>query len=258
MLLGCLPASSFGRTVALPPWLAKGGALFCALLSVASASLLGGAFAFERGSTAIRGGDLASAERYYRAASVLDPFRSTVPDALSGLSYRRYRIALRPDGGGGDSVRHLGDSIRWQEKAWELCPLEQGHPYRLAQLFRERYRLTNDPGDAAASLRQWDETLRINPYRVEALWEKAMTLQGIGRTFEATEALLRAVSVEPNFCRGYAKLAELTEGADEPGSVAWEARAAECRTAARGRTLEENERWLVEEPRSTHGTQNFR
>ena len=256
-LLGCLPARSLGRAVALPPWLAKGGALLCALLSVASASLLGGTFAFERGASAIREGDLASAERSYRAASVLDPFRSTVPDALSGLSYRRYRIALRPDGGG-DTLRHLDDSIRWQEKARDLCPLEQGHPYRLAQLFRERHRWTNDPADAAASLRLWDETLRINPYRVEALWEKAMTLQEIGRTCEATEALLRAVSVEPNFCRGYAKLAELTEGVDDPRSVAWEARAAECREAARGRTLEENERWLVEEPRSAHGTQNSR
>jgi hypothetical protein len=54
--------------------------------------------------------------------------------------------------------------------------------------------------------------------------------------------------VEPNFCRGYAKLAELTKGMDEAQSRAWKARADKCREAARGRTLEETDRWLVEEP----------
>jgi tetratricopeptide (TPR) repeat protein len=246
-LLGCLPARTLGRSVGLPPWFVKGGSLFCALLSVASVSLLAGTLAFERGAAAIRGGDIDSAEGYFKAASMLDPFRAPIPDALSGLSYRRYLKTVRPDGGG-DALEHLEESIRRQEKARELCPMEQGHSYRLAQLFRERYRWTNNTGDLEASLRHWDDLLRVNPYRVEALWEKASTFQGIGRTVEAAEALLRAVSVEPNFCRGYAKLAELTRGTDEPQSLVWEARAAKCREAARGRTLEENERWLVEEP----------
>ncbi|MBE0607234.1 MAG: O-antigen ligase family protein [Deltaproteobacteria bacterium] len=257
VLLGCLPARSLVRAVELSPWLAKGGSLICLLLSVASASLLAGTVAFERGASAIRRGDLDSAERNFKIASVLDPFRAPIPDALSGLSYRRYLKAVRPDRGS-DASRHLEDSIRWQEKARELCPLEHGYSDRLAHLFRERYRWTNRPGDLEASLRHWDETLRINPYLVEALWEKASTLQGFGRTVESTEVLLRAVTVEPNFCRGYARLAELTKGADEPRSVAWEARAAECRESARGRSLEGNERWLLEEPRSMHGTQNSR
>jgi tetratricopeptide (TPR) repeat protein len=256
-LLGCLPAGSLGRSVALPPWFVMGGSLFCALLSIASVSLLAGTLAVERGASAIRGGDLDTAGRYFKIASVLDPFRSPIPDALSGLSYRRYLIAVRPDAGG-DALEHLEESIRWQEKARELCPMEQGYSYRLAQLYRERYRSTKDPRDVMVSLRQWDDLLRVNPYRVEALWEKAMTLQGIGRTGAAAEALLRAVSVEPNFCRGYAKLAELTKGTDERRSRAWEARAAQCRESARGRTLEENERWLLEEPRSMPGTEESR
>jgi hypothetical protein len=65
--------------------------------------------------------------------------------------------------------------------------------------------------------------------------------------------LLRAVDVEPNFCRGYAKLAELTKGADESQSRVWKERAERCRESARGRTLEGNERWLVEEPGSPPG-----
>jgi O-antigen ligase len=256
-LLGCLPARSLGRGVALPPWLVKGGALFCALLSVTSVSLLAGTVAFERGASAIRGGDLDSAERDFKIASVLDPFRSPIPDALSGLSYRRYLKTVRPDGGG-DALEHLEESIRRQEKARERCPMEQGYSYRLAQLYQERYRSTKDPRDVIVSLRHWDEVLRINPYRVEALWEKAMALEGIGRTGEAAESLFRAVSVEPNFCRGYAKLAELTKGTDERRFRAWEARAAQCRGSARGRTLEENERWLLEEPRSMPGTEKSR
>jgi tetratricopeptide (TPR) repeat protein len=257
VLLGCLPARSLGRGVALPPWFVKGGSLFCALLSVASASLLAGTLAFERGASAIRGGDLDSAERNFKIASVLDPFRAPIPDALSGLSYRRYLKTVHPDGGG-DALEHLEESIHRQEKASELCPMEQGHSYRLAQLFRERYRWTNNSGDLEVSLRHWDDLLQVNPYRVEAFWEKASTLQGIGRTVEAAEVLLRAVSVEPNFCRGYAKLAELTKGTDEQRSRAWEARAAQCRESARGRTLEENERWLLEEPRSMPGTEKSR
>jgi tetratricopeptide (TPR) repeat protein len=256
-LLGCLPAGFLGCSVVLPPWFVKGGSLICALLSVASASLLAGTIAFERGTSAIHGGDLDSAERYFKIASVLDPFRSTIPDSLSGLSYRRYLNALRPDGGR-DALMHLEESIRRQEIARELCPMEQGHSYRLAQLFRERYRWTNNPGDLEVSLRYWDDVLWVNPYRAEALWEKMMTLQGIGRTVEAAEVLLRGVSLEPNFCRGYAKLAELTKGTDERRSRAWEARAAQCRDSARERTLEANERWLLEEPRSIPGTEKSR
>jgi len=256
-LLGCLPARFLGRGVALPPWLMKGGAIFCALLSVASAFLLGGAFAYERGTAAIRWGDIDSAERYFNAASKLDPFRAPIPDALSGLSYRRYLNSVPPEGGG-DALKHLEESIRHQEKARELSPMEQGYSYRLAQLYGERYRWTIDSGDLEVSLQQWDAVLQINPYRVEALWEKGMTLQGIGRTREAAEVLLRAVSVEPNFCRGYAKLAELTQGTDERRSRTWEARAAQCRESALGRTLEENERWLLEEPRSIPGTEKSR
>lgn len=256
-LVGCLPARSLGRGLALPPWFVKGGSIFLAVLSIASASLLAGTIAVERGASAIRGGDLDAAGRNFRIASVLDPFRSSIPDALSGISYRRYSTAARQDAGG-DALAHLEESIRWQEKARELCPMEQGYSYRLAQLYRERYLSTKDPGDVMVSLRHWDDLLRVNPYRVEALWEKAMTLRGIGRTGAAAEALHRAVSVEPNFCRGYARLAELTKGTDEGRSRAWEARAAQCRESARGRTLEENERWLLEEPRSMPGTEESR
>lgn len=245
-LLGCLPERSLGRPVPLPAWLPRAGALACLLLSAASLSLLAGTAAFERGMSAVRGGDLRSAERTLLAASALDPYRSAIPDALSAISFRRYRIAAQKKEA--DAPKHLRESIRRLVRARELSPMEPSYPQRLAMLHWEVYRTTGSPAALEASLSCFDDTLRNNPYRVEALWEKAWVLREVGRDGEADAALLRAVSIEPNFCRAYAKLAESSKGKDEERSLAWETRAARCRETARGRALEDNERWLVAEP----------
>lgn len=252
-LLGCMPEGSLGRPVPLPAWLPRAGSLACLLLSAASLSLLAGTAAFERGMSAVRGGDLRSAERNLLAASTLDPYRSAVPDALSAISFRRYRIAAQKKEAG--APKHLEESIRRLVRARELCPMEPSYPQRLAMLHWEGYRTTGSPAALEASLSGFDETLRNNPYRVEALWEKAWVLREVGRDGEADAALLRAVSIEPNFCRAYAKLAESSRGKDGTQSLAWEARAARCRKAARGRALEDNERWLVVEKGTAPGTE---
>ena len=126
--------------------------------------------------------------------------------------------------------------------------MEQGFHYRLANLFFEKYLLGGERRDLETTLRITEELLKVNPYLVEALWNRAQALLYLGRAEDSVGTLERAVYVEPNFCRGYAKLAQLTRGKDESQSRAWEAQAEKCREAARGRTLEENERWLVEEP----------
>ncbi|MBE0604594.1 MAG: O-antigen ligase family protein, partial [Deltaproteobacteria bacterium] len=252
-LLACLPEGSLGRPLPLPAWLAKTGALACLLLAASSLSLLAGTAAFERGMSSVRGGETASAERYLKAASMFDPLRSAIPDALSGISFRRYRLAARE--GDAEAPRHLEESIRLLRRARDLCPMEPAYPQRMAMLYWEGYRRTGSPAALGASLSSFDETLRVNPYRVEALWEKAFVLREVGRRDEADAALLRAVSIEPNFCRAYAKLAESSKGKGEPESLAWEARAAQCRQAAEGRALEENERWLVEETGTATGAE---
>jgi tetratricopeptide (TPR) repeat protein/O-antigen ligase len=256
LLLGilwtCLPESAMGKRLAIPPILSKAGAAFMVLLGLASITLLAGAVAMGRGESLVREKDYASAEKTFRVASVLDPWRATIPDALSALYHRRFVAAyLEKDPGAGGLLLL---SIRWQEKARELCPMEQGFLYRLADLFLEKYRVGGERRDLETALALTGEILRINPYGVEALWNRTYIFLNLGRPQDAGDTLQRAVIVEPNFCRGYAKLAELTKGKDESQLLAWETRAVSCRETARGRTLEENERWLVEEPESRSKT----
>jgi tetratricopeptide (TPR) repeat protein len=126
--------------------------------------------------------------------------------------------------------------------------MEQGFHYRLANLFLEKYLLAGDRRDLETTLGMTGEILRINPYLVEALWNRAQALLYLGRAEDAVGTLQRSVSVEPNFCRGYAKLAELARGKDEPQALEWEDRAAKCRESAKQRVLEEGDRWMVMEP----------
>jgi tetratricopeptide (TPR) repeat protein len=227
------------------------GAVLAVAVGTVSASLLAGAVALNRGEALFRANDLASAEKAFRLAASLDPFRATIPDALSALHSRRYLDSRGADRAG--AMSRLQSSIEWQEKASALDPMEQQYLYRLSGLYLERYRQGGDPRDFRTSLEITARIIGIHPYGVEGFWNRSQLLWESGRREESLQMLLRAVDVEPNFCRGYAKLAELTKGADESQSRVWKERAERCRESARGRTLEENERWLVEEPGSPPG-----
>jgi tetratricopeptide (TPR) repeat protein len=246
ILASCLPGSAFGKPWALPPSLRKAGAVLAIAVGAVSASLLAGAVALNRGEALFRANDLASAEKAFRLAASLDPFRATIPDALSALYSRKYPDPPRT--GRPAAVSRLQSSIEWQERASALAPMEQQYLYRLSSLYMERYRQSGERRDLETALGITGKIIEINPYGVEGYWNRAQLLWESGRMEESVQMLRRAVDVEPNFCRGYAKLAELTKGADESQSLGWIARAERCREAARGRTLEENERWLVEEP----------
>jgi tetratricopeptide (TPR) repeat protein len=250
LLLGILwtslPESVSGKRVEVSPFFSRAIAFLALLLGVVSASLLGGAAALGRGEALVLAGEFRPAEKSFRLASFLDPARATIPEALAALDHRRFVLAVGKKDPA--AVDLLNSSILWLERARDLCPLEQGYHYRLAGLFLEKYRLGGDPRDLESVLASTREILKINPFGVEAHWNLSQAYQHLGRTSDAVEALRSAVSVEPNFCRGYAKLAELTRGTDKLQSLGWEARAEKCREAARGRMLEENERWLVEEP----------
>ncbi len=260
LLLGILwtslPESVSGKRVVVPPYISRAFAILVLLLGVVSASLLGGAAASVRGEALVLAGEYRPAEKSFRLASYLDPARATIPEALAALDHRRFVLAI----GNKDpeAADILNSSILWLERAGDLCPMEQGYHYRLADLFLEKYRLGGDPRDLESVLESTREILKINPFGVEAYWNLSQAYQHLGRSADAVESLRLAVSVEPNFCRGYAKLAELTKGTNERRSLAWEARAAQCRESARGHTLEENERWLLEESRSTPGTEKSR
>jgi tetratricopeptide (TPR) repeat protein len=249
LLLGILwtslPEFVSGKRVAVSPSLSRAIAILALLLGVVSASLLGGAAALGRGEALVLGGEFRPAEKSFRLASFLDPARATIPEALSALDHRRFVLAIgKKDPASADL---LNSSIRWLERARDLCPMEQGYHYRLAGLFLEKYRLGGDPNDLESVFASTREILKINPFGVEAYWNLSQAHQSLGRTADAVETLRLAVSVEPNFCRGYVKLAELTRGTDEPQARAWETRAKECRESAKKHPLEEGEWWLVQD-----------
>lgn len=246
ILLACLPESAMGKRFEIPSVLSKTAAVIVVLLGLASASLLAGAMTYMRGEALVRAKEYPSAGKAFRAALLMDPFRATIPDALSALNYRMYVAAIREKDPA--AVDLLISSIQWQKKARDLCPMEQGFHYRLANLFLEKYRLGGERRDLETTLRMTGEVLKINPYLVEALWNRAQAFLYLRRTDDAAGVLQRAVFVEPNFCRGYAKLAELSRGNDEPQALAWEDLAAKCREFAKKYVLEEGERWMVMEP----------
>jgi tetratricopeptide (TPR) repeat protein len=246
-LLSCLPAES-PPAATLPSWAHRVGMAACAVFVAATLSTVAGVCAFDRGESFLRSGDLTGAERTFRLAAAADPFRSIYPDALSAVHYRRF---LR-DRSSGEKVDHIPDalyeSLQWEDRARSLNPRELQYTRRLSDLFLELFRLRGDPFDAAQSFRLAGNALRIHPFSVEALWRRAEILGFLGRREESVKELESAVSVEPNFCRGYATLAELTRATDPASASRWSARNEECRGMAATLHLEEYEKWLVESP----------
>jgi len=244
-LLSCLPGES-SPTVTLPSWVRKAGIAACVALVAATVLTGSGAYFFDRGNRFLRSGDLPGAGHAFRIATTVDPFRSTYPDALSAVHYRRY---FKERSGPG-IVRKIPElffeTLRWEDRARELAPRDIKYTMRLSRLFFELFRLRGEPSDAMMSLRLADSALRLNPFGVEILWHKAEILSSLGRGEDAGKILEIAVSVEPNFCRGYAGLADLARKTDPAGASRWSEAAEECRRRAAALPLQENEMWLVE------------
>jgi O-antigen ligase len=248
-LLAWLPPPRSRFRLSVFPWLKRLGVAAAILVLAFSTATVAGKTAHRMGVSRLQRGDISRAERMFRLAIGVDPFCDTYPDAMAALGHRLYLEEVR--GGNPDPLRAeslLTESIRWEAKAVSLSARDFRKTSRLSRLFVDRYGVSRRQEDLMASIEWADRALEINPYSAEKLWDRAELLILDRRPAHAAGDLARAVSIEPNFCRGYAKLAGLTKGMDEPQSRAWEARAEKCREAARGRSLEENERWLVEEP----------
>jgi hypothetical protein len=238
-LLAWLPPARSRFRFSVSPWLKRLGVAAAVLLLAVTAATAAGKIAHRVGVTRLGHGDIPGAEKMFRIAIGADPFCDTYPDAMAAIGYRLYLEGVR--GGNTDTRAEflLAESIRWEAKAVSLSRRDFRMTSRLSRLFVDRYGISRREEDLRASIDLAGRALEINPYSTEKL-----------RPADAVADLARAVSIEPNFCRGYAKLAGLTKGAGELRSRAWEERAEKCREAARGRTLEENERWLVEDPGS--------
>lgn len=248
-LLAWLPPVRSRIQFTVSPWFKRLGAAAAILLLAVSTATVAGKIAHRAGVSRLQRGDVHGAEKMFRTAIRVDPFCDTYPDAMAALAHRLYLAGTR--GGNPDSLRAeslLTGSIRWEAKAVALSPRDFQKTARISRLFADRYGVSRRREDLGASIEWAGRALEINPYSAEIMWNRAGLLVMDRRQDEARTDLVRAVSMEPNFCRGYAKLAGLTKGTDDPQSRAWEAKAEKCAEAARGRALEENERWLVEEP----------
>lgn len=248
LLAGLPPVPSRFRYF-IPGWLRIAGAAVAVLLFVVSAATVTGKGARQIGESRLRVGDLRGAERMFRAAQTVDPFCDEYPDALAALAHRLYREeanAGHPDARRAAAL--LTESIRWESKAVSLSPRDYQKVARLSRLYAERYNAFGRASDLQDSIGLAGRALEINPYSAGMLWARAELLIRDRREAAAAADLSRAVSVEPNFCRGYAKLSELAKHSDPQISAVWAEREQACRRRAKSMPLEEHERWLVESP----------
>jgi O-antigen ligase len=246
--LSCLPpGSATERRLAVPAWGKWLGMSSCAVLLLLSLCTWLGTTACDRGDAKARAGKFRDAETMFRAAAALDPFRASIPDSLAALAQRGY---LEEKKRGGDPSRAqilLAEAIRREEKAVALCPMEQRYLLRLSSLAFERYGLTGRPDDVEAAFRPLGKILSVNPYSVEALWQRASMAAALGDIDRAAADVKAAVSVEPNFCRGYGKLADIMRTVDPSEAAAWAGKDAACRRKASALPRDEFWAWFVED-----------
>jgi len=248
-LLSCLPGGSTGTRWRVPSWgVGAGILLFAVVLFVSTCTFLG-AVAHDRGEEALRHGDERGAERLFRIAATVDPLRAPYADSLSAVAFRRYERSMRaPAGGSAGAAASLDDSIHWEARASSLNPRETKFLFRLSSLIALRSRRTADARDMDAALSLASDSLRINPFNAETLWHRSGLLASVGRIDEAVADLERSVAIEPNFCRGYGKLSEMSAASDPGKAAKWKEETESCRRRAAGRSLEDFEKWLVEAP----------
>jgi O-antigen ligase len=247
MLLSCLPRDP-APPVIFPAWIRSLGMVVCTMLIAATFATLAGVHYYDRGEKRLRAGDLPGAERAFSVAVLADPFRSSYPDALSSVHYRRYLLMRTSPGRVREIPESMFETLRWEDRARHLSPRDFKYTLRLSHLFFELFRLRGEPSDAMMSLRLADGALRLDPFGVEILWHRADILSSLGRGEDEARDLEKAVSVEPNFCRGYARLADLAGESDQEEASRWSVKEEECRRRAAALHLEDAEAWLVESP----------
>ncbi|GAB4365436.1 MAG: hypothetical protein Kow00128_07960 [Deltaproteobacteria bacterium] len=246
-LLSCLPREAL-PVVRLTNRIRIPAMVGVAALMLVAGATIAGSTAYDRGEDALKAGKLTEARRWFRLAAKADPFRATYPDALSAISFRTY-FRNRPAPGTVRTIPpSLAEALQWEGRARDLSPRDYRYSLRLSQLFLELFRIRRQPADLEMALRLADGAQRIHPHGVEIHLHRAEILTLLGRENEAVAVLESAVSMEPNFCRGYATLAGLEKRRDPARAKAWSEKARDCREYAMTRSLEEYEQWLVGPP----------
>jgi O-antigen ligase len=246
ILLAMLPEDTGTFRWTVSRWSVGVGTAAAALLLVVSVVTTTAGVAYRLGDQSMKKGDLDRAEATYRVAAWADIYRMEYQDALSLVYYRRYQAAVKSGFPTLVDEAYLTESIRRESSALNRSPFDYVVASRLAHLFAERYRLSGRGVDLKAALSLVGEAIVRNPYSPRLLLQRADLHLAGTRAKEAKEDLLLALSLEPNFCRGYAKLSEIS-ARDDPGEgVMWGKEAAACRERAGRFPLKENERWAAD------------
>lgn len=248
LLLAVLPQPPGGGIV-LPKWVLRTGAVLFALLLACSAATVAAVALHQSGEARMRRGEFAAAGERFRSAARIDPYRAVYPDAVSAALYREYRK------GGAGSVEGatvlLPEVYEWERSASALSPRDSAYHARMADICFERYMILGKRGDLVGASYMNRRALALNPFSVERLWRHADLLEASGRRPAAVEALERAVGIEPNFCRGYGRLAAMLERENPAAAAGWASKAGECRVRSERFELTPSEAWMVgEEDRS--------
>ncbi len=246
-LLSSLPEEPSRHAVPLPKALRPAGLAAFLLLLAVSATSYAGTLLYQEGARRHRDGRTDRAEALLRTASRINPFRATVPDAISAVRYARFREAMTAREAPEGAAPLLDEAIRMEAAALSLCPRETRYSLRLAKMLNERSLLRGDPGDRLVAQRFADTVLELNPFSAEGFWTRATIRAGSGDLPGAEDDLRRSVSLEPNFCRGYFDLAALAGSVRPAEAAGWREKGEECRRRATARALPGQE-WYLGEP----------
>lgn len=245
-LLASLPERPARYAWAVPRWSMPAATVLVAALLLVSVATMAGGVAIRLGESRLKAGEFEKAVASYRFAARVDPFRAETRDALSLARYRQFQAEARKGVDPSGAAALLSEAIAWETSAMERSPKDYRLPSRLAQLFADRYRHFRRGEDLGKALSMAGESIAINPYSPTLHLQRADLYLSAERVIEAKEDLVRAISLEPNFCRGYAKLSEISARYDPDEGARWGNENEACRERARRFRLRDNERWAAD------------
>jgi len=167
-----------------------------------------------RGSKSFLAGRMEEAGRWFRRASLADPWRGTYPDSGSAAFYRLFEA--------GKGERNLYRAIELEQEAYLRNPMDFRYPARLGYLFSKATDHVPAPArrqvlDAAFS--SYDAAIARNPHAADLRYLKALLLRMAGREAEARRLIESVLRDEPSYVKGWVLLGNLKEKGDREGAI---------------------------------------
>ncbi len=194
-----------------------------------------------RGSKSFLAGRMEEAGRWFRRASLADPWRGTYPDSGSAMFYRLFEE--------GKGERNLYRAIELEQEAYLRNPMDFRYPARLGYLFSKATDHVPAPArrqvlDAAFS--SYDAAIARNPHAADLRYLKALLLRMAGREAEARRLIESVLRDEPAYVKGWVLLGNLKEKEDREGALLAYEEALAVNSRYRDRAIETYEKEYVE------------